>query len=205
MSNLIRLLVERAAAVAVQRIVRPLHIIASLSKRIAGLKRPSHVSQNPYLVLPKNYDDRHDTDRTRLYRPKEELGQRGDAACCQPHNNMGKRASCRHAPNKEHAAGQDVGRVGAVEAAKRNIRAGQVATLWLGPLTAYLMLTEACQRLNPRTVGEVLRLSAIVFLLSMLISILAVSAWTILALVWNHCSWTMWSNVQSSGTRDQRT
>jgi hypothetical protein len=43
-----------------------------------------------------------------------------------------------------------------------------------------------------------------VFLLSMLLSILAVSAWTILALVWNHCSWAMWSNVQSSGTAAER-
>ena len=70
-------------------------------------------------------------------------------------------------------------------AAIRKIRVGQEVLLWIGPITAYLMLTEACQILNPHTFGEVLRLSAIAFLLSIALSILAAAAWTILVMSWN--------------------
>src|SRR5258707_2192566 len=94
---------------------------------------------------------------------------------------MHRMACCRHAPNKS-PDGDEAGECAACgKRPSRNIQAAREVTLWTGPVTAYPVRTEACQRLHLHPAVEVLRLSALAFLLWLSLSTLVAAAWTILA------------------------
>jgi hypothetical protein len=160
------------------------------------MRHKSQSSESPNLGHPhihNNKQSKSTADSCSGYLSSEKSN---DAAYCQPHNNVDKTASCLVSPNKLLYDDGAYEREACYKTAKKYIRAGQEAAIWIPPLISYLAIVEANRILNPHTIAEWLTIAIPLWLLSPCLSILVAAAWTILVVSW-YFPCAMLPNVES--------
>ena len=176
-----------------QRGVRPQNII------VLKPFLPQHRSQsfgNPCWEHPQIHNNKMGTTTAGDCLTGQSPGVKDDTAFHVSHNKTDKTGSRLASPNIPLFCDTAYESEACYKAAKKQIRVGQEAAIWIAPLISYLACLAANQILNPRTLAEWLTISIPLCLLSPCLSILVAAAWTILVVSW-YFPCAMWPNDQS--------